>query len=99
MDLANVFLLAGVRHYVGTFWEILDKPSSRFALEFYKNLLSGMSTGEAMRLARLVLIEEYGEETLSGPVMFFMEIPLSVTLLTLEKTEVQMETTLCSCPC
>ncbi|MBU0734989.1 MAG: CHAT domain-containing protein, partial [Proteobacteria bacterium] len=24
--LANVFLLAGVKHYVGTFWEIMDEP-------------------------------------------------------------------------
>jgi class 3 adenylate cyclase/CHAT domain-containing protein len=62
--LANAFLLAGVRHYVGTFWEILDQPSSRFALEFYKNLLSGLGIGEAMRLARQALIGEYGEETI-----------------------------------
>jgi class 3 adenylate cyclase/tetratricopeptide (TPR) repeat protein len=62
--LANAFLLAGVRHYVGTFWEILDQPSSRFSLEFYKNLLSGLGIGEAMRLARQALIREYGEETI-----------------------------------
>jgi class 3 adenylate cyclase/CHAT domain-containing protein/Tfp pilus assembly protein PilF/TolB-like protein len=62
--LANAFLLAGVRHYVGTFWEIWDKPSARFALEFYKNLLSDMAVGEALRLARLSLIQEYGEETI-----------------------------------
>lgn len=62
--LANVFLLLGVRHYVGTFWEILDEPSARFALEFYSYLLSGMTTGEALRLARLALIQEYGEETI-----------------------------------
>jgi len=42
--LANAFLLTGVKHYVGTFWEMLDEPSSLFALEFYKNLLSGMTT-------------------------------------------------------
>jgi class 3 adenylate cyclase/tetratricopeptide (TPR) repeat protein len=62
--LANAFLLAGVRHYIGTFWEILDQPSSRFSLEFYKNLLSGSGIGEAMRLARQALIREYGEETI-----------------------------------
>ncbi|MCP4576936.1 MAG: CHAT domain-containing protein, partial [Deltaproteobacteria bacterium] len=39
--LANAFMLAGVRHYVGTIWEITDEPSSRFSLEFYKHLLSG----------------------------------------------------------
>jgi tetratricopeptide (TPR) repeat protein len=53
-----------VRHYIGTFWEILDQPSSRFSLEFYKNLLSGLGVGEATRLARQALIREYGEETI-----------------------------------
>jgi class 3 adenylate cyclase/tetratricopeptide (TPR) repeat protein len=62
--LANAFLLAGVRHYVGTFWEISDEPSSKFALRFYRNLLSGMTIGEAMRRSRLALIKEYGEETI-----------------------------------
>jgi tetratricopeptide (TPR) repeat protein len=62
--LANAFLLAGVRHYAGTFWEISDEPSSRFALEFYRYLLSGMTIGEAMRRSRLALIKQYGEETI-----------------------------------
>jgi class 3 adenylate cyclase/CHAT domain-containing protein/tetratricopeptide (TPR) repeat protein len=62
--LANGFLLAGVKHYVGTFWEILDEPSSRFALEFYNRLLTGSTTGEAVRLSRQALIKAYGEETI-----------------------------------
>jgi class 3 adenylate cyclase/CHAT domain-containing protein len=62
--LANAFILAGVKHYVGTFWEVLDEPSRRFALEFYQYLLKGLSTGEAVREARLAVIKEYGEETI-----------------------------------
>jgi class 3 adenylate cyclase/tetratricopeptide (TPR) repeat protein len=62
--LANAFLLAGVKHYVGTFWEILDRPSSQFALEFYRELLAGRSVGEAVRNARSALIRQYGEETI-----------------------------------
>ena len=62
--LANAFLLAGVTHYVGTFWEVADKPSSRFAIEFYKGLLSNHSVGESIRKARQMLIELYGEETI-----------------------------------
>ncbi|MBN1842466.1 MAG: CHAT domain-containing protein [Deltaproteobacteria bacterium] len=62
--LANAFLLAGVKHYLGTFWEISDEPSSRFAIEFYENLLSGMTIGEATRRSRQALIKEYGEETI-----------------------------------
>jgi len=62
--LANAFVLSGVKHYVGTFWEILDEPGSRFALEFYKALLSGMTIGKAVRESRLALIKQYGEETI-----------------------------------
>ena len=62
--LANAFVLAGVKHYIGTFWEILDEPSRSFALEFYKELLSGLNIGQAVQRARTALIEEYGEETI-----------------------------------
>jgi CHAT domain-containing protein/TolA-binding protein len=62
--LANAFLLVGVKHYVGTFWEILDEPSSRYAVEFYRQLSAGIPVGEAMRQARMTLIKEYGEETI-----------------------------------
>lgn len=62
--LANAFVLAGVKHYIGTFWEILDEPSSRFAEEFYHQVLSGQSVGEALRKARQALILKYGEETI-----------------------------------
>ena len=62
--LANAFLLAGVNHYIGTFWEILDEPSKRFAVEFYKNAFSDMTVGESVRQARSALIREYGEETI-----------------------------------
>ncbi|UCG12411.1 MAG: CHAT domain-containing protein, partial [Deltaproteobacteria bacterium] len=62
--LANSFLLAGVKHYVGTFWEILDEPSSHFALTFYKYLFAGRSIGEAIRESRQALIRQYGEETI-----------------------------------
>jgi hypothetical protein len=64
-NLANVFILSGVRHYIGTFWEILDEPSRRFAVEFYQNMLSGHCVGEALRLARLGQITEYGEEKIT----------------------------------
>jgi class 3 adenylate cyclase/CHAT domain-containing protein/tetratricopeptide (TPR) repeat protein len=62
--LANAFLLTGVKHYVGTFWEILDEPSSYFALEFYKQIFLGMTTGEAIRNARFALIKQHGEENI-----------------------------------
>ena len=62
--LANAYLLAGVQHYIGTFWEILDEPSSQFAKLFYGSLSQGESVGQAVRKAREKLIEAHGEETI-----------------------------------
>lgn len=62
--LANAYLLAGVQHYIGTFWEILDEPSSHFAKRFYSFLSRGEEVGEAVRKAREKLIEDFGEETI-----------------------------------
>jgi CHAT domain-containing protein len=62
--LANSFLVSGVQHYVGTFWDILDDPGHDFALAFYKETIAGASVGEAVRRARLHLVDKYGEETI-----------------------------------
>ncbi len=62
--LANAYLLAGVQHYIGTFWEILDEPSGYFAKRFYSFLAQGAKVGEAVRRARQELIDAYGEETI-----------------------------------
>ena len=62
--LANAYLLSGVQHYIGTFWEILDEPSCFFAKRFYSFLAQGVKVGEAVRRARLELIDAYGEETI-----------------------------------
>ncbi len=62
--LANAFLLTGVQHYVGTFWEIPDEAGSHFALEFYKNLMAACTIGEAVRRAKGSLIDRYGEDTI-----------------------------------
>lgn len=62
--LANAFLLAGVQHYIGTFWDILDTPGADFALAFYREMMEGQSVGEAVRRARMDLIDKYGEDTI-----------------------------------
>jgi len=62
--LANAFLVSGVQHYIGTFWEILDEPGREFALGFYRELLEGASVGEAIKQGRRHLIDKYGEETI-----------------------------------
>ncbi len=62
--LANAHLMAGVQHYVGTFWEILDEPSLEFAKQFYHFLGQGEDVGQAIRKAREKLIDAFGEETI-----------------------------------
>jgi len=57
--LANAFLLAGVKHYLGTFWMINDTPGCNFAIEFYKYLRIGKSIGESTKLARESLINGF----------------------------------------
>jgi class 3 adenylate cyclase/CHAT domain-containing protein len=62
--LANAFLLSGVQHYIGTFWEIPDEAGRHFAAQFYRSLIEGTTVGEALRLAKLSLIDKYGEDTI-----------------------------------
>ena len=61
---ANAFLLSGVQHYIGTFWEIPDEAGALFAKSFYRTLVNGSTIGEALRQARQALIDTYGEDTI-----------------------------------
>ncbi|KPA11824.1 CHAT domain protein [Candidatus Magnetomorum sp. HK-1] len=56
-SLANAFLISGVRHYVGSFWNIGDKNACEFSTVFYEELFKGKPVGEAVRLARQSLLE------------------------------------------
>ncbi|MFH1577974.1 MAG: tetratricopeptide repeat protein [Candidatus Omnitrophota bacterium] len=58
--LAQAFLFAGVRHYLGSFWRIEDNSSWEFAEEFYSQIVNSKPIGEAVRLARLRLFRKYG---------------------------------------
>ncbi|MFC1594106.1 tetratricopeptide repeat protein [Candidatus Omnitrophota bacterium] len=62
--LANAFLLAGVRHYIGTFWKIPDNISLNFAKEFYYQVTLGESIGAALKKARFKIITDFGEDTI-----------------------------------
>ncbi|MEO6951570.1 MAG: CHAT domain-containing protein [Polyangia bacterium] len=59
--LAGAFLYAGVRHYVGTQWEVIDGHSATFATAFYANLASGQSIGAAVQHARTSVVQAGGE--------------------------------------
>jgi hypothetical protein len=50
--MAESFLTAGVRSYVGTLWDVADVAASQVATTFYSELLHGASVGEALRRAR-----------------------------------------------
>jgi len=63
--LANAFLTAGVRHYVGTQWEIVDGQSALFAAEFYRHLTDGKAIGAAVRHARAAVVERAGATALA----------------------------------
>ncbi len=62
--LANAFLLSGAQHYIGTFWEIVDEPSLRFAKYFYQSIAAGEAVGPALRSSRRAIIDTGGEEGL-----------------------------------
>ncbi len=100
--LLNSFISGGVRHYLGTSWEITDKPGSSFATLFYKHLLSGKTIGEAVSLSRLELTKNkksdvswasyvlYGDPTVS----YFgqNEVEKNLIKLTLTKGDSESET-------
>jgi CHAT domain-containing protein len=63
--LANAFLTAGVRHYIGTQWEVVDGQSAKFAAELYRHLSDGTAIGAAMRHARAAVVGGAGEQALA----------------------------------
>ncbi len=59
-SLASAFLFSGVRHYIGAIQRIEDPVSFVFAREFYSQLIKSSSVGNAVRLARLRLVKDFG---------------------------------------
>jgi len=64
-SLAAAFLFSGVRHYIGTVWQIADPMSRAFAEEFYSQLIRGKCIGECLRLARMKLVSQAPAQDLS----------------------------------
>ena len=50
--IANAFILNGVRHFVGTLWNVPDASAGTFAAGFYARLLKGDAIGSALKTAR-----------------------------------------------
>ena len=55
--LANAFMYAGVKHYIGTFGDIPDNTGGKFALKFYDELVAGRTIGQALKEAKRMLID------------------------------------------
>ncbi|HEY3353102.1 MAG TPA: CHAT domain-containing protein [Polyangia bacterium] len=60
----NAFLLAGVRYYVGTQWDVVDAGSAAFAVAFWGEIGAGASVGAAVRRARERVALARGEDDL-----------------------------------
>jgi CHAT domain-containing protein len=65
--LAYLFERAGARATIATLWNVDDEASQELMVEFYQNLGSGMSKSEALRAAKLQLIEDYGHPFFWSP--------------------------------
>jgi CHAT domain-containing protein len=70
VDLANAFMRSGVRHYVGTFWEISDQAGSNFAINFYQALFESKSIGMALKQARNTCSETDGTPISAAYVLY-----------------------------
>lgn len=62
--IADAFLLAGVRHVIGTITEVPDEPAARFASAFYQALAEGAPLGMALRSARVQIEDPDPEASL-----------------------------------
>lgn len=60
-SLARTFLGAGVRHFIGTHWDVPDRIASDFAEHFYRGLCAGLAVGAALRQARVAVSLIHGE--------------------------------------
>lgn len=56
--LSRGFFFAGTPNIVFSLWRILDKPTKKLMVNFYSNVLNGLSYSEALRQAKLSLIND-----------------------------------------
>ena len=58
MGLTRGFLYSGANNLLVSLWEVGDKSTSELMINFYKNVLKGISYSESLRNAKLEIIEE-----------------------------------------
>ena len=52
VGLASAFVYSGALGCIGSLWPVYDQPAADLAVSFYRHVLAGEPTGEALRLAR-----------------------------------------------
>jgi len=62
--LAGALLLGGVRHVVGTLWELRDEVGRRSAAALWGALGSGLTIGASLGAVRDALVDGFGEDSL-----------------------------------
>jgi CHAT domain-containing protein len=61
VGLTSAFLYAGSRSVVASLWTVNDQSTSLFMEAFYRNLKEGVSKAEALRRARVQLMQAKGD--------------------------------------
>ena len=62
MNLARAFLSAGARSVVASLWNVDDRATATLMESFYQHLSAGMAVGDALRMAQLDFIRDYGSK-------------------------------------
>jgi len=60
--LQRAFRIAGVKNLIMSLWTVPDKVTAEFMIEFYKNLMSGITIDESFYKAQLNIRNRYPEE-------------------------------------